>query len=236
MVSIEKVNVSILALALTGAAASLAASPAFAASTALTGPSGASITHQDIFNLLYGGGFNASGLDFSNGSITATRVDDNADKSFNFASFSATAKGRFAQYDQQFGVIGSDGQFQELFDVQGRNTNVTGSVSDVQIAGDFLFARNGTGGLVTSDPILNRYQDDGMVTYLIDGLDGVEGITLLLFFEDIPGFGPARDFNDLIVEVVGQSPASNPLPIPSPAAGGAGLIMLGALAFRRRLI
>ena len=233
MFTIQELKASIFALTLTGAAAAFVATPATAASTALTGPNGAKVTHQYIFNRLYGGGFNASGLDFSNGSITATRIDDSADQTFSFTSFSATAKGRFAQYDQQFGVIGSDGQYQELFDVQGRKANVTGSVENVQIAGDFLFARNGRGGLVTSDPILNRYQEDAMVTYLIEGLAGVEGTTLLVLFEDVRGFGSSRDFTDLIVEVVGQ-PTSIGVAMPSPAAGGAGLILLGATIIRRR--
>ena len=225
---------TVRALMMAGVLAAVTA-PGLAASTALTGPAGAKVSHQDILNSLYGGGFSASGLNFSNGSITATRIDDNADQVFSFESFSATAKGRFASWDQQFGVVGGDGQFQKLFQVDGRGTDVTGTASNVQISGDFLFARNGTGGLVTSDPLLNRHGEDGMVTYLLDGLDGISGTALLLFFEDIRGFGPARDFNDLIVEVIGQ-PGGSSVAIPSPAAAGAGLLLLGALAFRRRLL
>lgn len=50
-----------------------------AAFTTIT-PSGEP-TQADILGDLYGGTFVANGLDFSNGSITATRIDDDIDKS-----------------------------------------------------------------------------------------------------------------------------------------------------------
>jgi hypothetical protein len=218
-------------------AAGAVSTTSFAASTAIGSPAAGELSHAQILDGIYGGGFSASGNDFSNGAITASRVDDAADQTFNFESFSASAKAVFAGFSQSFGIV-QDGTFTNLFDVSGKKTGVSGSVADVNPGGDFLFARGGDGALVTSDPTLNPGDFDGMITYEISGLEDIEGSVLLLFFEDILNAGSDFDYNDMVVEVVGSgsSQDNQPLPIPTPAAGGAGLLLLGALAFRRRLI
>ena len=62
-----------MALAIAGSFA--LAESARAGFTAVSAPtSSGEIGHADIFNGIYGGSFSAGGLNFSNGSITATRI------------------------------------------------------------------------------------------------------------------------------------------------------------------
>jgi len=98
----------------------------FAASTAIGSPTNGELSHARILDSIYGGGFAASGNDFSNGAITASRVDDAADQTFNLESFSASAEAVFAGFSQSFGIV-QDGTYTNLFDVTGKKTGVSGS-------------------------------------------------------------------------------------------------------------
>ncbi len=232
----------------TTAVLALGVSSAPAATTGI-GPSfvASEPTHLDIFNTLYGGGFTANGDNFENGVITATRVDDfgvggvlnvlsgsagDADdqvwSSDPLTVFSAKAVGRFAAFNQSFGVFEgeSGGAFQELFSVSGSGYAVTGEVSNVNLTGDFRFGRSGQNGPQSS---LDGDNVDGLnhlVTYEITGLNGDK--TWLLFWEDLNQGDPTDfDFNDLVVEVT-----ATVIPLPTaiiPALG----TLAGAFVIRR---
>ncbi len=184
----------------------------------------------DIFSGVYGGTFVASGNDFTNGSITAVRVDDDNDQLFPTNTYSASAKAVYAEFGQKFGYLpGADGSgYVNLFDAEGNGFSVTGSATSVDIDGPFRFARNGDFGLVaTSDPSDNPDAADHLVTYQITGLSTTDNVSILAF-EDRIGFD--FDFNDLVVEVT--TPGATV--IPSPAALGGGLMLLSGLVARRR--
>jgi hypothetical protein len=205
-----------------------AATPAIAGFTNVGDPYPGEKSHAEIFGLVYGGTFVADGNNFSNGSLTAERVDDADD--ILFAASGPTVDSRaiasYADFDQQFGYIDGGG-FNELLDLGGYGTNVTGESSD-SIDGVFKFARNGLEGiLASSDPSDNSDGKDHLVTYVLSG-EGIQSNVLVLFFEDKANFD--FDYQDLVVEVTGVDASI----IPTPAAFGAGLVMLGASVLRRR--
>lgn len=222
----KSVGVSVCA----AAALALVTNSAEAASTTVNPPQYGEASHADIFSQVYGGTFVADGLNFTNGTITAKRVDDNKDKHFTTVSgFTASVKAVFAQLTQQFGVIKgeSGGSFEQLLSVTNKGYNATGDVGLTNIDGLFRFARSGNGGvLASSNPLDNVDGYDHLVTYQITGLDRMP--VLVLFFEDLR-FGQSDwDYNDLVVEVTGAQV------VPTPAAFGAGLTMLATGLLRRR--
>ena len=192
--------------------------------------------HEAILEASYGGDFSITNYDFTgggaNGGISAWRYDDTnspvgildmlgtsrgetGDAFWTGGEFSATAVARYAGYSQSFGYDTGDG-FQLLFDVQGKNTNVSGSASVDLTGNTWTWIRSNIGGSnsFSSDPTANVDGLDHMVTYELTGLDR-PGRTWLLFWEDIAGPLGAqggqsdRDFNDLAVEVhVVPEPAS----------------------------
>ncbi len=193
-------------------------------------PTAGELGLADILSGVYGGTFVASGNDFTNGTVSAIRVNDDLDQLFPTNTYSASAKAVYADFGQRFGYLpGADGStYVNLFDVDGDGFAVTGAASDVDIDGPFRFARNGDLGLVaTSDPADNPDAADHLVTYLIDGLDTTDSVAILAF-EDRVAFD--FDFNDLVVEVT--TPGATV--IPSPAALGGGLMLLTGLVARRR--
>lgn len=206
------------------------ATPTMAAFTDVGAPFAGEDSHAEIFSQVYGGTFAADGNGFSNGSIIAERVEDTGlenDQQFVATAGVITSRAiaSFADFDQQFGYI--DGGFNELFDLGGYGYNVTGESSD-SIDGVFEFARNGAEGvLASSDPSDNPNGADHLVTYRLTG-EGINTSMLVLFFEDKSNFD--FDYQDLVVEVQGV----DAFIIPTPAAFGAGLVMLGGTLLRRR--
>ncbi|MEM6552801.1 MAG: hypothetical protein AAF750_11835 [Planctomycetota bacterium] len=204
------------------------ASMASAGFTAIAPPFAGEVGHEEILESTFGGDFVASGLDFTNGTVTATRVDDDDNQLFVIPVFDAEAEAVFAALDQTFGYLPgpAGGEFVTIFDVGGREFDVTGAVSGLTIDNQpFRFARMGVNGLDSSLDADNGGLDK-LVTYEITGLDTDAAVTML-FFEDILGTAADDDFQDLVVKVTAR-------PIPNPAAFGAGLALLAALALRRR--
>jgi hypothetical protein len=153
-------------------------------------------THQEIFTAVYGGNFVPTGplnLDYTNGTVTATRVHDFLDPTkddlqplslintygtddqiwhadFQFAS----AEAKFAVYQQQFGYyLGTEStEYHNLFDQTGLIYDVHGEKSLAEVKNqDIRWARAGEGRIFSSRPSDNADGKDHMVTYLITGVN-----------------------------------------------------------------
>jgi hypothetical protein len=192
--------------------------------------------HEAVLSAAYGGSFtwDANGVDLvgggSAGDINATRISD-ANDQFWLANglFNARAIARFAGFDQAFGYMPGESstaadEFVHLFDVEGSNYDVTGASNGVDLTGleSFRWARQGPDGTHTSYEPDNDGMDH-MVTYQIHGLNTLEPV-YLLFFED--GFRD-WDYQDVVIEIAGAA-------VPSPAAIGPGLALLGFVGLTRR--
>jgi len=194
-------------------------------------------THEQILEHTYGGDFTADGVNFSNGSVTVTRIDDSADQTWTQQASSARAVAAFAKHKQAFGYFQGDsgGSFNKLFEVSGNQFDVDGSVTDSRLDGSIRFGRNeNIGRAFSSLAAENRDGKDHLVSYKVSGPDNLQAPTYLLFWEDKWGKNSDFDFNDLVVEV---STAGQPLLIPLPPAawsGIAGLAMLGLLTASKR--
>jgi hypothetical protein len=186
-------------------------------------------THEQILEHAYGGNFTASGVNFSNGSVTVTRIDDNADATWTQQITSARAVASFARRKQAFGYFqGAGGEsFNKLFSVSGSQYDVTGGAGDIDLNGTLKFGRNeNVGKAFSSLASDNRDGKDHLVSYKVTGADGTNP-TYLLFWEDKWGRNSDFDFNDLVVEVTAASDALLiPLP-PAVMSGLGGLAMLG---------
>ena len=191
--------------------------------TTIQAPPAGEASHLDIFNSVYGGGFVADGLNFSNGSLVAQRIDDDLDQSFDLNGFDARAVGKFADLDQSFGYLDDSGDYVELFTESGDGFDTEGSIEGVSVNSPAVFARKGVNGLVSSDVASNTDGRDHLVTYQILGLS--DQPVYVLFFEDLFGTEVDDDFQDLVVEVRSA---------PSPAAALSGLVLIGGLCIRRR--
>ncbi|MCC6681621.1 MAG: DUF4114 domain-containing protein [Phycisphaeraceae bacterium] len=162
-------------------------------------------TQAQILAHVYGGTFNLTGgVNYTNGSITAQRVDDEFDRFFNSGPYDAQAHAIFAWRSQTFGYLPgeSGGSFQTLIAVTGSEYNVQGTAEDIDLDGIIRFARRDNDYLVTTKPSDNSDGLDHVVTYQIEGLD-TDQTVLMLFFEDLPASDSFADFdyNDLVIEL-----------------------------------
>lgn len=239
--------VGLTALGAASANAGLTAVHAAGASTELN--------HAQILSQTYGGTFAANGASFSNGSITAQRLDDggfgvgstmslnastnthivsstpSADQCWSDGVFSARAIARFAGASQVFGIVEGDtgGSFESLFPVNGWGTNVTGSISNLDLTGkEFRFARDGdSNGTFTSSDADNFLGADQMVSYHLTGPHGMN--KYVLFFEDVgANLDSDWDFNDMVIEISAQSGA-HAVPLPPAVWSGLAVLLTGGL-------
>lgn len=182
-------------------------------------------------------------LDFSNGSITATRVEDialdsvidvtrhydgeTADALWQGGPMTIRALARFAVDEQTFGVAaaGDPAGFTPLFTVTGDGLQVEGEAElDASAADPFAWGRSGSRWTWLSDAEANGNAEDHVVTYHVSGVgDGMS--RWVLFWEDKAFYTSDRDYNDLVVEVCA--------PIPEPSTVLVGLTV-GLLLMRRR--
>jgi hypothetical protein len=215
-----KISTFIKTAALSAAFATFTASAAHAGLTTVKAPHNGELGIEQILENTYGGNFSASGNDFSNGTISATRIDDSVDQEWSAGTYDICAKAKFSGYTQTLGVIShGDNTIQNLFTSGGFGLGCTGTASNVVLGDTFCFSRDGDSGLDMSEDNENSDGRDHMVTFKINGLSNDP--TYLLFFEDLNLTGNTwgnrsyADFNDLVVQVSrldGQSPAAAPLP------------------------
>ncbi|WP_428938023.1 PEP-CTERM sorting domain-containing protein [Fontivita pretiosa] len=181
--------------ALMGALCLCAPSATFAGFTPINPPVGED-THREILSFIYGGNFQPTGahnLDFTNGQITAVRIDDfpdpqpgraplfeplniigenGSDDQTWFADYRvASAEAKFAVYDQNFGYFAgpAGGSYTMLFDQTGWGYQVQGDADLTRLAGQILrWGRGGEGRILSSKPSDNADGRDHMVTYRIE--------------------------------------------------------------------
>ncbi len=210
---------------------------ALAALTPVEAPPSGEASHAEIFEGVYGGSFTLLPFgSYSNGGVTALRVDDLADQLYPPDRYQSTARAVYASYDQTFGYLpgDQDGTFMLLLDVFGYGQSVTGSANNFTPAAIFRWARSGTQGVIASSSQADNPDGaDQLVTYDIQGVSDTESIRLL-FFEDVGPDTSDRDFNDLVVEV--RTPFSPVTSVPEPAAALLLAPLAGFMASRRRAV
>lgn len=210
--------------------------------------------HRLIFEEVYGGGgvgtFNldANGRDFigsgAAAGISAIRladtnpggVDDQIWTSDMLGNgpVSARVVARFARDSQAFGYVPGvtedvGTEFVNLFNVTGSEFNVQGSASHIDLGHleSFRWAREGPAGVRHTSYQLDNFDaeteqfNDHMVTYRIEGPDRLQPVYMLFFEDSYKDW----DYQDLVVEIAA---------VPSPAAIGPGLALLGMLGLTRR--
>jgi hypothetical protein len=215
-----KISTWLKTTALSAAFVAFGATAANAGLTTVKAPHNGELGIQQILQSTYGGTFNASGNDFSNGSISATRIDDSLDQEWSAGTYDLHTVAKFSGYTQTLGVMShSDNTIHDLFTSSGFGLSGTGSIDNVVMSDSFCFSRDGDSGLNMSENNENSDGRDHMVTYKISGISNDP--TYLLFFEDLNRTGNTwgnrsyADFNDLVVQlnrVSDRTPAAAPLP------------------------
>lgn len=197
----------------------------------------------DVLEHVYGGSFDAIGVDYTNadGSVTARRLDDASDQLWT-GTYAAEIVGRFSGYTQAFGQMTTWG-FQQLAEIgeEGFNTRVSDHFT-VTLTQPTALARAGNSGTQSSRDIDNRDGRDHMITYAVDGLPSGASVWLL-FWEDLNAGQKvtkgrsSSDFNDLVVVLRMADTGVTPVAVPLPPAFGVGLLSLvvGVWAGRRAL-
>lgn len=222
------------------AVAATGASPARAGLTpVLPTPHAAEQSHHQILSNLYGGGFTLTGGgSFTNGGVTATRVNDLNDVAWTGGKLTLNPVASFSRSEQSLGLMvgkAGDSGYQSLFSVD-QFGFLPGSPTTIDMGGGhwrFSLDNGATQlrSLSTAGENLFAGAGDQLVTYKIDGLgDGKS--RYLLFWEDTPVAKGDRDYNDLVVEATfaGRGgPTAVPLP-PAALVGLLGLGMAGAVA------
>jgi len=213
----------------------LSAGQAQAGYTSISAPNfgrGGEATQAEILSHSYGGNFVADGLNFSNGSVTAYRIDDDFDQVMPFDILSSRTLATFASYSQglAYGTLADEHQ---LFTVSGKGYAATGGTGAVDLPNPTELIRTGTSEDFSSKDASNSDGKDHLVTYLL--VNDVHAnkaskpeLTFVLFWEDLSKKSHSDwDFNDLAVEIK----ASCPVVVPLPAAAWSGLATLagGAL-------
>ena len=82
------------------------AATAQASLTAVKPPNASEMGIEQILQGTYSGNFSASGNNFTNGAVTATRIDDDLDQVWTGGTFDITAKAKFSGYTQTLGYVG----------------------------------------------------------------------------------------------------------------------------------
>ncbi len=226
----------------------LTAGQAKAGYTTINAPNfgkGGEASQAEILSHTYGGTFVADGLNFTNGSKTAVRIDDDNDQMWSLHILSTKALATFASLKQGL-AIEAGKSVEQLFNVSGKGYNVTGGTGEIDTPKSYEFVRNG--GSSTAFESVNSENNDGkdhMVTYLLVNNEvrkqsivqgeGKHVVTYVTFWEDLSKAKHSDfDFNDLAVEIKGNS--ATVVPLPAAAWSGLATLAGGALAagYRKR--
>ncbi len=189
---------------------------------------------EQVFAHQFGGTWQQQGVNFTDGSITATRVNDfqssssvlnlnkgamgsSTDQLWSGDKFTVSAVAKFSGYTQSFGLLDSTGSH-NLLNVTGTGFNVTSANVTVDMHGQqFQWQRSGDSGTQSSLAADNLDRRDHMLTYEVQGLPNTTGPVWMLFFEDMnlasntPIHRTSADFNDLVVEI---RPVVGAIPLP----------------------
>ncbi|MCX5671546.1 MAG: hypothetical protein NTU94_09545 [Planctomycetota bacterium] len=254
---------------LTKAALAAMALPALLAATAradmTTVGSSGETNFVQILNHIYGGSFvgaSFGGPSYTNGSVTATRVDDfviqgsnrvpgsnvdvvtggpglpTTDQVWDDGFTSAVAEARFAGYSQKFGYFeGASGvSYTPLFDVTGSDFDVTGSAALDMTGHTWRWVRDGDNGQQSSLQTDNVSNADHLLTYRITSTDPKfnDGqTTWLLFWEDLN-----PNCKDNLYRYKLDSDFNDLVveirAVPAPAAIGLGMLGLGLVGWYMR--
>ena len=231
MFSFRNTFVSLRTFAL-GALALAGAAPAQGALTQLrTTPHASEQNQAQIFSHTFGGSCAASGSGFTNGAVTATRIDDLSDVAWSGGKLTVTPIASFAGSSATLGLLSgkSGGSYQSLFTVNQFGYVPSPASTTIDLAGKpFRFTLdNGGTNLRSSSLASENATGDQLITYRIDGLGDCKS-RYLLFWEDVPVSDSDRDYNDLVVAATFNGrggPVAVPLP---PAALAGGAVMAGA--------
>lgn len=214
------------------AASLMLSSVSHAAFVGIGRPAPGELNHKQIFDQAYGGGFRYAGVNFTNGTITATRVSDDQDSTFAAGTYTTRAIANYGGGSAHFGAV-QNGQFQRLNGLAGHRM-ATGAAAletaPVTFDAPVSFAQQGArgmGGYFSTNDAANADGYDHVVTYKLTGLD-FGGEVYVLFFENRLRGRSDFDYNDLVVQISQVAHA------PSPAAAAMGVSLLAALAMRRR--
>jgi hypothetical protein len=219
--------------------------------TSIGSPPSGELNQERILEGIYGGNFVVSGHNFSNGTVSAVRVEDTpftsgssqsvigpittSDQVWHDGFVQASAEAKYAAYTgETFGYFGGadGGSYTKLLDISGSGFSVTGQTDLIDARGQTWRWGQGHNGLfgqvVHSSRESNNFGLDYLVSYQIRGLaDQGDETTWLLFWEDmLPGC--SSDYNDVVVEV--KASCMNPTPVPVPGAvilGAMGLSIVG---------
>src|SRR3954467_1729819 len=137
---------------LSAAFVAFGATAANAGLTTVKAPHNGEMGIQQILQNTYGGTFNASGNNFSNGSISATRIDDSVDQEWSAGTYDLNTVAKFSGYTQTLGVMShNDNTVHNLFSSSGFGLSGAGSASNVILGDTFCFTRDGDSGLNMSE-------------------------------------------------------------------------------------
>jgi hypothetical protein len=186
---------------------------------------------RQILDHLVGGHFTVDGMGFTNGTVHASRIDDDDDESFAGHKFLAKVVARFSDYSQAFGTF-DNGNFARLFDVDGNHYDVNGQ-AEIDMTRGGAFARGGESSTNSSINSDNADGRDHLLTYKLSGAGHED--QWLLFWEDLnlsPALGKKRtfaDYNDLVIQLTADDPPGNLVPLPPAIFSGPAMILVYAL-------
>ncbi len=209
--------------------------------TPISPPPGVELTHVEIMDSIYGGSFVPVGNDYTNGTLTLTRVwDTNAgtetlhlltgdpsidvDQIWTDGIATVTAEAKYADLGQTFGWNGGgttgSGYIPLLTDADIGMPGV-----GIAISGDMLWGVKPTSGNeFWSRNNQNPGSADHLITYKLTGHAGPE-IRWVQFWEDLPNGSSDWDYNDFVVEISA---------VPEPGTALLITLGLGLMAVRKR--